>query len=331
MTASARRPLGRVLVTGAAGFVGQWLLPALAAQGAELFALALERPAPQSGGAGLPAPAPDTIWLTGDLRDDAYLTQVVATARPDTVIHLAAISHVPTATADPALAWDVNVTATARLLHQLQQQRERLGTDPTVLIVGSAEQYGRDESHRMPLEETAVQAPRTVYAATKAAQEVLALQQWRANTLRVVVARSFNHSGAGQPPRFLLPALVQRARSLATAPAGTPMPVGNRSPIRDFLHVRDVVAAYISLCQRGAPGEAYNVASGTGWSVQQLLERVLARTGSLAVPFEDPTLVRPVDVPVLIGDPRKLQHATAWCAQHSLDDIIEDLLHAATF
>jgi GDP-4-dehydro-6-deoxy-D-mannose reductase len=109
------------------------------------------------------------------------------------------------------------------------------------------------------------------------------------------------------------------------------MPDGNRSPIRDFLHVSDVVAAYISICQRGAPGEAYNVASGTGWSVQQLLERVLARTGSLAVPFEDPTLVRPVDVPVLIGDPRKLQHATAWRAQHSLDDIIEDLLHAATF
>ncbi len=330
MSASGGRPLGRVLVTGAAGFVGQWLLPALAAEGAELFALATEPPT-AAVGAGGQAPMPGAAWLTGDLRDEGYVANAVDTARPDTVIHLAAISHVPTATADPALAWDVNVTATARLLHHLQQQRERLGTDPTVLIVGSAEQYGRDASHRMPLDETAVQAPRTVYAATKAAQEVLALQQWRANALRVVVARSFNHSGPGQPPRFLLPALVQRARTLAAAPAGTPMPVGNRSPIRDFLHVSDVVAAYISLCQRGTPGEAYNVASGTGWSVQQLLERVLARTGSQAVPFEDPSLVRPVDVPVLIGDPRKLQHATAWRAQRSLDDIIEDLLHAATF
>jgi GDP-4-dehydro-6-deoxy-D-mannose reductase len=330
MTVPLGRPLGRVLVTGAAGFVGQWLLPALAAHGGELFGLAVE-PGAGRVPAGVPAQPDGVTWLAGDLRDDAYMQGVVAEVRPHTVIHLAAISHLPTAAADPALAWDVNVTATARLLHHLERYRAATGEEPTVLIVGSAEQYGRDESHVMPLAETAVQAPRTVYAATKAAQEVLALQVWRATGLRVLVARSFNHSGAGQPPRFLLPALVHRARELADAPPGTPMPVGNRTPIRDFLHVSDVVAAYISLCQQGTPGEAYNVASGTGWSVQQILDKVLARTSSRAVPTEDPALVRPVDVPVLIGDPRKLQRATDWRAQRSLDDIIEDLLHAATF
>lgn len=331
MNAPDGRPLGRVLVTGAAGFVGQWLLPALHAAGAELFALATD-PVDSAVPPGVPAQPAGVTWLLGDLRDDEYVGRVVREARPDTVIHLAAISHLPTAAADPALAWDINVTATARLLHQLGRQRERMGTTPVVLVVGSAEQYGRDDSHVMPLAETAVQAPRTVYAATKAAQEVLALQTWRSEALPIVVARSFNHSGAGQPPRFLLPALVHRARQLIDAPAGTPMPVGNRSPVRDFLHVSDVVAAYISLCQRGTPGEAYNVASGTGWSVQQILDTVMARTGSRAVPTEDPALVRPVDVPVLIGDSRKLQHATGWRAQRSLDDIIEDLLlHAATF
>lgn len=330
MNASDGRPLGRVLVTGAAGFVGQWLLPALAQHGGELFAMAVD-PAADALPAGVPARPEDVNWYYGDLRDDAYVKRVIDVVRPHTVIHLAAISHLPTAAADPALAWDINVTATARLLHHLERGRERSGDDPTVLVVGSAEQYGRDESHVMPLAESAVQAPRTVYAATKAAQELLALQLWRATGLRVVVARSFNHSGAGQPPRFLLPALVHRARELADAPAGTPMPVGNRTPIRDFLHVSDVVAAYISLCQRGTPGEAYNVASGTGWSVLQILDKVLARTSSRAVPTEDPALVRPVDVPVLIGDPRKLQRATNWRAQRSLDDIIEDLLHAATF
>lgn len=320
----------RVLVTGAAGFVGQWLLPALAREGAEITALAMEAP-PASNPPGVPAPEPSVRWLIGDLRDDAHVREAVETAQADTVVHLAAISHLPTAAAHPTLAWDINVTATARLLHAVERQREQAGSDPLVLIVGSAEQYGRHEAHEGPLPETAVQAPRTVYAATKAAQEVLALQCWRATGLRTVVARSFNHSGPGQPPRFLLPALIHRARELAAAPAGTPMPVGNRTPVRDFLHVTDVVAAYIALCQRGTPGEAYNVASGTGWSVQDLLDRVIARTGTRAVPTEDPALVRPVDVPVLIGDPRKLQHATGWRARHSLDDIIEDLLHAATF
>jgi len=313
----------RVLVTGAAGFVGTYMLDALRMVGAELFALATDAPE-------TPTAAGDVTWLYGDLRDERYVVGVVDAARPDTVVHLAAISHVPTATADPALAWDVNVTATARLLHALGRARDTALCDPMVLIVGSAEQYGRHDTHEFPLIESSVQAPRTVYAATKAAQEVLALQCWRATGLKVVVARSFNHSGLGQPTRFLLPALVQRAVELRGAEPGTSMPVGNRSPIRDFLHVSDVVAAYISLCQRGTPGEAYNVASGTGWSVQQILDRVLARAGVQATPVEDPSLVRPVDVPVLIGDSRKLQRATGWSATRSLDDIIDDLLHAAT-
>ena len=322
----------RVLVTGAAGFVGSYMLDALQAVGVELFALATDPPVGHStaGSAPPPVAAGQATWLYGDLRDHDYVARVVDTARPDTVIHLAAISHVPTASADPALAWDINVTATARLLHALGRSRDAGVIDPTVLVVGSAEQYGRHESHEFPLVESSVQAPRTVYAATKAAQEILALQCWRATGLKVVVARSFNHSGRGQPTRFLLPALVQRAIELRDAMPGTGMPVGNRSPIRDFLPVSDVVAAYISLCRRGAPGEAYNVASGTGWSVQQILDRVLARANVQATPVEDPSLVRPVDVPVLIGDSHKLQRATGWSATRSVDDIIDDLLHAAT-
>ena len=313
----------RVLVTGAAGFVGTHMLDALRTVGAEMFALSTDAPE-------TPVAVGEVTWLYGDLRDERYVAGVVDAVRPDTVIHLAAISHVPTATADPAMAWDVNVTATARLLHELGRARDGGTIDPTVLIVGSAEQYGRHETHEFPLVENAVQAPRTVYAATKAAQEILALQCWRATGLKVVVARSFNHSGRGQPTRFLLPALVQRAVELRGAEPGTSMPVGNRASIRDFLHVSDVVAAYISLCQRGAPGEAYNVASGTGWSVQQILDRVLARAGVQATPVEDPSLVRPVDVPVLIGDSQKLQRATGWSAMRAFDDIIDDLLHAAT-
>ena len=129
--------------------------------------------------------------------------------------------------------------------------------------------------------------------------------------------------------RFLLPRWWP-VHALTHAAPGTPMPVATLADTR-FLHVRDVVAAYISLCQRGTPGEAYNVASGTGWSVRDVLDRVMARAGVRAVPTEDPSLVRPVDVPVLIGDPRKLQHATGWRATRSLDDIIDDLFHAETF
>ncbi|MCC6241828.1 MAG: GDP-mannose 4,6-dehydratase [Gemmatimonadaceae bacterium] len=316
----------RALVTGAAGFVGGWLLRALRAEGYHVTALSLTPPANDA-----PVDAHVT-WMWGDLRDDAFVGSVVDAAAPDVVVHLAAISHLPTAAADPAFAWDVNVTATVRLLHHLDRWRTAAARDPLVLVIGSAEQYGRHEA--MPLREDAVLAPRTVYAATKVAQEVLALQTWRASGLRVVGARSFNHSGRGQDARFLLPALVRRALALRSAPQGTPLLVGNTTPVRDFLHVHDVVSAYIALLQHGVPGEVYNVASGTGRSVLEVIEHVLARVGVQASIATDPSLVRPVDVPALVGDPSKLHAATGWRASRAfddiIDDIIDDVIHAAT-
>lgn len=314
------RTASRVLVTGAGGFVGGWLTRALRAEGMQVTALATEIP-----------PAADTAldWRIGDLRDGGYIAGVVKESAPDWVVHLAAISHLPTAAADPGMAWDVNVTSTARLLDALVRARDDGRSDPTVLVVGSAEQYGRHESGHA-IVETTPQEPRTVYAATKAAQETLALQVWRASGLRTVMARSFNHSGRGQEPRFLLPAIVTRALGLRDAPAGTPLVLGNTTPVRDYLHVSDVVAAYISLCRQGTPGEAYNVCSGQGWSVAQVAERVLARVGVVAPLQQDPALVRPVDVPSLVGDAQKLQRATGWRATQSIDDIIDDLIHAAT-
>lgn len=321
----------RVLVTGASGFVGRWLLPALHAEGAQVWGVTVESHIPDPSPVGVPELPASVRWLHGDLRDDAFVRGAVEEARPDTVVHLAAISHVPTAAEDPAMAWDVNVTATARLLHHLSAAKSRLEIDPVIMLAGSAEEYGADPSHGQVLDESSVLAPRTVYAATKVAMEVLALQSWRATGQRVIVARSFNHSGPGQPPRFLLPALVSRVGGLKDKGPDMTLPVGNISPIRDFLHVRDVASAYISLCQYGVPGEVYNVASGTGWSVREILERVMLRAGVRATPVEDPSLVRPVDVPVLIGDSRKLQQATGWRATLTLDDIIDDLFHAETY
>lgn len=324
----------RALITGASGFVGRWLTAALQQEGVAVTALGFGNEvhevhdAPPVTNTHHNA-GPPVIWKSGDVRDDDFVADAVAASQPDMVVHLAAISHVPTAAADPALAWDINVTATALLLHHLQQHRAQGACDPVILIVGSAEQYGRLESDA-PVDEATPLAPRTVYAATKTAQEILSLQQWRASGLKVVLARSFNHSGLGQDPRFLLPALTRRAVALRSAPRSTPLIVGNTSPIRDFLHVSDVVAAYISLLRQGVPGEAYNVASGTGRSVQQIVERVLERAGVSAPIETDPALVRPVDVPALVGNPRKLQSATGWRATRTFDDILDELIHAAT-
>lgn len=326
----------RALVTGAAGFVGRWLCAALAREGWSVTASAHS----QSDIASAHTEGPwgslaGVQWATGDVRESEHWQRLFRDTRPDAVVHLAAVSHVQHATSNPALAWDINLLAPVRLLHEAQSARSRGEIDPTILLVGSAEQYGRQPADRFPLDENTPQEPLTVYGATKAAQELAGMQAFRASGLRVIAARPFPHSGAGQEPRFVIPAMVARAEGLRTSGTGAPMSTGNLTPIRDFLHVSDVVAAYIAMLQTGRPGTAYNVASGVGLSVREVIERVLARVGVNAELQEDPALVRAVDVPVLVGDATRLATDTGWKPARGFDDIIDDLLayhrkHAAT-
>ncbi len=268
-------------------------------------------------------------WHEGDVRDRATIVRVLEAERPDVVVHLAGIAYVPAAGSDPGTTVEVNVAATARLVGEARLRRRAGTLDPVILVIGSGEQYGRHDAAEMPLAESAEQRPLTVYAATKAAQEMVALEAARSEGLRVVATRSFNHSGPGQAEHFLLPALVRRALRLRDE-GGSVLPIGNTTPVRDILHVRDVVDAYLRLVERGTPGEAYNVASGRGWSVGDLAARVLERVGVPAALEPDPALVRAADVPILVGDAGKLRLATGWTPSLSCDDVIDDLIHAAT-
>lgn len=326
----------RALVTGAAGFVGRWLCAALVKDGWDVAATAHSSADIEAARAAGPWGPIDAVrWFTGDIRDAEHWTSLFDAVRPDAVINLAAISHVSQANADATLTWNVNLLAPVRLLHEAQSQRARGLADPTVLLIGSAEQYGRQPESTVPFDEATPQVPLTVYGATKAAQEVAGMQAFRATGLRVIAARPFPHSGAGQEPRFVIPAMVSRAEALRASGTGGPMMTGNLTPVRDFLHVSDVVAAYIAMLHSGRPGTAYNVASGSGLSVREVTERVLARVGVNATLKEDPALVRAVDVPVLVGDATRLSADTGWKPARSFDDIIDDLLtyhrtHAAT-
>jgi GDP-4-dehydro-6-deoxy-D-mannose reductase len=181
----------------------------------------------------------------------------------------------------------------------------------------------------MPLTEAAEQLPSTVYSASKAAQEVVARQVFRSTGLRVICTRSFNHSGPGQDRSFLLPTLVRKARDIAAGRARPVVTLGNDT-IRDYLHVTDVVRAYLMLAERGDAGEVYNVCSGSGVSARELTADVLQRAGTTADISTDPALVRPTDIPVLVGSPERLMRATGWTLVRTRADIIDDLLNAQT-
>lgn len=319
----------RVLVTGGGGFVGQWLAKALLERDDAVDLAGLGESSPSGV---LSADELSRIrWLPLDVRDDRAVDEVVEQSRPDVVFHLAAVSFPPEADRAPVVTFDVNVLGTVRLLHAIGLRRASGTLDPVVLVIGSAVQYGRHEESDMPLDEGAEQRPVNTYAASKVAQEVAAVQAHRATGLRVICTRSFNHSGVGQAPEYLLPSLVARVMRIARGEERC-LTLGNDA-VRDYLHVSDVVRAYLLLVSRGTAGEVYNVASGHGVSVRQLAADVLLRANVNAEISKDPALARSTDIPMLVGSPDRLMRDTGWAPLKTHADIIDDLLrsaHAAT-
>lgn len=310
-----------VLVTGADGFVGRWVVRALLAAGRDVIGAT----APGARNDGLTdAERSQVRWQSLELLDLASV-RALAAAPCDAVIHLAAVASGTDALGDPGLAWTVNAAGTARLVGELGRRRRLGEIDPVVLVVSTAEVYGAGASR--PIVETDALAPRSPYAASKRGAE-LAAQETRERTgLRVVIARSFPHTGPGQDERFVAPAFARRLRGARRARSRV-VKVGNLEPVRDILDVRDVAAAYLALADCGAAGEVYNVASGQGITLRELFDRLAAIVGVAAIPEPDPELTRPADIPYLVGDATKLTAATGWAAARPLEQTLEDLVHA---
>lgn len=319
----------RALVTGASGFVGPWLCRALLREGWDVTGVSLTSLA---GNSILSERERAAIrWIQTDLLVGSTIAQVVGESTPDAVFHLAGISFVPAFGDDPLAGFRTNVETTVSILSAVKQLRGKSTLDPVVLVIGSAEQYGRHAAEDGPLTERADCWPATWYAASKMAQESMALGAFRAEGLRVIATRSFNQAGPGQSPRFLLPSLVERIRALKSHGAGDrQLILGNVDTTRDFVHVADAAEAYVALVDRGVPGEVYNVCSGTGVTVEALAREVCARAGVEADLVSDPALRRAIDVPWLVGDNTKLRTTTGWAPRRSRSDIIDDLLHAAS-
>ena len=298
-------PSTRVLVTGAAGFVGRHLSAHLRACGDEV--VEVDR-TPEHGGI--------------DITDGAAVTRLVAEVSPAVVYHLAGWADVGGSWKAPVEAFRTNAEGTLNVLSAAVDAK--VGR---VLAVSSADVYGKVDPSELPLTEDSPLRPASPYAASKVAADYLGLQAWLGRGLPVLRVRAFNHLGPGQTDKFVAPALASRIAH-AERDGGNVLPIGDLSARRDFTDVRDVVRAYRLLVQHGEPGEVYNVCSGIDMAVQDLADQLLAQA-TIPLRFEtDPNLLRPVEVPVLRGNHDRLTAATGWepdiPISRTLTDLLED-------
>lgn len=305
----------KILVTGGDGFVGQWLIPRLATDGHDVTAAVWRR----VEGANPPG-ARTVVPLV--LEDPESVAAALAPGY-DAVVHLAAVASGSDAQRDPGGAWLVNAVGTARVAEALGAQGGESG--PLLLVASTAEVYGGGAGR--PLVETDAVAPRSPYAASKLGAEIAALEVRRRTGLRVIVARAFPHTGRGQDRRFVVPAFAARLRA-ARRDATARVQVGNLEPVRDLLHVSDVVEAYVRLVADGQAGEVYNVASGQGISVGEMFRRLARIIGADVEPVADPSLVRASDIPYLVGDSTKLRARTGWAPRMSLEETLNEVARA---
>lgn len=257
-----------------------------------------------------------------DLLDPGAVDALVRDTRPHWVLHLAALTHVPSAIADPVPTLQVNIVGTTQLIQALRAH----APSARLLYASSADVYGRVSPQELPIPEDRPPAPLNPYSVSKVAAEMMCRQAHVAHGVDVVIARPFNHIGPGQRQEF---AVSGFARSIAEIRLGLrppELPVGDLDVTRDFSHVLDVCEGYLALLAGGRSGETYNLCSGRETRLRELLDRMVARSGCGARVVVDPARLRPADQPRVAGDPAKALRDTGWRASRPLEPLLDDMI-----
>jgi GDP-4-dehydro-6-deoxy-D-mannose reductase len=290
----------RIWITGAAGFVGRRLASSLFEAGHTVIGVDREV----------------------EITDAPRVARSLASARADAVVHLAAMSSPAHALRAPEPAARVNYWGTRAVLEAALCH----APEARVLLVTSGEVYGSNELGAAAFREEDPLAPRTPYARSKACADLLGAR-YAERGLDVVRVRPFNHTGPGQAPDFVVPAFARQVAAIAAGRSGPRLAVGNLASVRDFLDLDDVVDAYQRLLDRSVPAGAYNVASGIGRRIGEVLDTLIELSGARCEIEVDPERVRPTDVSV--GDASRLRAATGWEPHTPWRETLSRLLAAA--
>lgn len=299
----------RILVTGASGFVGQRLVRALREGGYAVLE------------SDLAVPEDNTNARACDVADAHSVESLLNWAAPvDGVIHLAAITFIPDAHANPARVMEVNLGGTIHLIDAMSRDTP----DARLIFVSTSEVYGPPQT--LPVDESHPLNPQNPYAISKAAADHYCAYASARGLLDIVRMRPFNHSGAGQADTFVLSSFARQVSAMRNGGQPRNLKVGNLDVARDFSHVDDIVRAYLLALERGVSGQVYNVCSGTSVPIRKALDELIARIDGEVELTVDPDRIRPTDVPEVRGDYARLTKDTGWTPSIPFGALLDELM-----
>jgi len=308
----------KVFITGASGFVGSHLAEYLSViDEFELFGTVF------GSGQEIDQWIPKDHQFQLNLMDRDEVIATIKSLQPDWVVHLAALTSPAASFDDPRATFTNNIEAQINVLDGVRQVK----TQSRTLIIGSAEEYGKITNDDLPIDEATPLNPMSPYAVSKLAQDFLGLQYHLSYGMDIIRLRPFNHSGERQAPFFVLPTFAKQIAEIEKGIQPPIMKVGNLDAIRDFTDVKDMVRAYVMALEKGKAGEIYNLGSGTGIKIQDLLDTLLSKATCDIKVESDPERMKPSDVPILIADSTKFNKECGWKAEIPFTETVDRVLH----
>lgn len=309
----------KALITGIAGFVGSHLAQLLLSEGYEVYGMARSR----SKTDHIETIKNKLHLEDADLLDSHSLYTMIARIRPDSIFHLAAQSFVPTSWVSPSVTLEVNIVGTANLFEAVRMA----GIDPVIQIACSSEEYGLVHKDEVPIKETNPLRPLSPYAVSKVAMDYLGYQYYQSYKVRIIRTRGFNHTGPRRGETFAESNFAKQIAMIEKGKQDPVISVGNLEAHRDYTDVRDMVKAYVLAVLKCDPGEVYNISTGKAQKIGDMLKLLLSYSKIKVEIKQDPSRMRPSDVPVLIGDNTKFVQKTGWKAEIPFEKTMEDLLN----
>jgi GDP-4-dehydro-6-deoxy-D-mannose reductase len=306
----------KALITGIAGFAGLHLSEYLLSRGDEVAGLEAADPKETDGF----SKSHKVKIYHGDLRDENIMAKAIKQFKPDTIFHLAAQSSVRISFENPLETFSVNIIGTLELLETISRAELPIKT----LAISSSEVYGPLTPEECPVTEEHPLKPVNPYAVSKATIDLMAYQYYKAYGMPVYIARAFSHSG---PHQKTVGVLSDWAFQIAKIDLGVSQPilkVGNMSVQRDYSDVRDVVRGYVDIIEKGKAGEPYNVCSGIGYQLSDLLDKYRLFTDKIITVVSDQSRMRPVDIPILIGANKKIKKDIGWSPTIPIETTLKD-------